>query len=111
MIVITANRPLTAQVIADVEHGVARGGVLALPPDVRVEHVDDVTPRWGDTNHHCGPARISHGQAASVAARCEYCGLYGPLGRCSGCGAPNRPRNDTAPNRRVVAPPCVRRLR
>jgi hypothetical protein len=23
--------------------------------------------------------------------RCEYCGLYGHLGRCEGCGAPNQP--------------------
>ncbi len=26
-------------------------------------------------------------------ARCEYCGRYGALGSCLGCGAPNRPVN------------------
>jgi len=25
-------------------------------------------------------------------ARCDYCGLYGDLGRCEGCGAPNEPQ-------------------
>jgi hypothetical protein len=24
-------------------------------------------------------------------AKCEYCGRYGPLGPCEGCGAPTRP--------------------
>lgn len=24
-------------------------------------------------------------------ARCEYCGRYGSLGSCDGCGAPNKP--------------------
>ena len=24
-------------------------------------------------------------------AKCEYCGRYGPLGSCEGCGAPNQP--------------------
>lgn len=26
-----------------------------------------------------------------ATARCAYCGRYGPLGACEGCGAPNRP--------------------
>lgn len=29
-------------------------------------------------------------------AKCDYCGLHGPLGRCDGCGAPNRPIAATA---------------
>jgi hypothetical protein len=28
---------------------------------------------------------------AALAVKCEYCGRYGPLGACEGCGAPNRP--------------------
>lgn len=28
---------------------------------------------------------------ACAQAKCEYCGRYGPLGSCEGCGAPNRP--------------------
>lgn len=39
------------------------------------------------------------------SAKCEYCGRYGELGQCQGCGAPNRPferieittLNDTKP--------------
>jgi hypothetical protein len=27
-----------------------------------------------------------------MTAKCEYCGLYGDLGRCDGCGAPNKPQ-------------------
>ncbi len=34
----------------------------------------------------CAPSGIP-----SFAAKCPYCGLYGTLGRCVGCGAPNRP--------------------
>ncbi len=26
-----------------------------------------------------------------TSAQCDYCGLYGMLGRCEGCGAPNKP--------------------
>lgn len=27
----------------------------------------------------------------SAPAKCDYCGRYGPLGSCEGCGAPNVP--------------------
>lgn len=33
----------------------------------------------------------SHAMEPREAARCAYCGRYGPLGRCEGCGAPNAP--------------------
>jgi len=32
-------------------------------------------------------------------ARCGYCGLYGALGKCTGCGAPNQ-----LTSRRFAAP-------
>lgn len=27
----------------------------------------------------------------AAAAKCAYCGRFGPLGKCDGCGAPNEP--------------------
>ena len=27
----------------------------------------------------------------AAAAKCAYCGRYGALGQCAGCGAPNEP--------------------
>lgn len=41
-----------------------------------------------------GEAQFNDGRAFSrrnEAAKCEYCGRYGELGQCEGCGAPNRP--------------------
>jgi hypothetical protein len=29
-------------------------------------------------------------------AKCDYCGLYSPLGNCKGCGAPNTPADEDA---------------
>lgn len=29
---------------------------------------------------------------ACAQAKCDYCGRFGPLGQCQGCGAPNRPQ-------------------
>lgn len=34
---------------------------------------------------------------ACAQARCDYCGRYGTLGSCEGCGAPNRPVVVVAP--------------
>jgi len=31
-----------------------------------------------------------------LPARCAYCGRYGPLGSCEGCGAPNAPARGLA---------------
>lgn len=48
-----------------------------------------------------------------LGIKCDYCGLYGKLGRCEGCGAPNRPlaKSWLTPNPNVQAPPCVKRTR
>jgi hypothetical protein len=48
-----------------------------------------------------GPPKKVRTPAPAGVARCAYCGLYGPLGRCVGCGAPNEP----APVRRMVRAP------
>lgn len=42
--------------------------------------------------------------AARAIVRCEYCGGYGPIGRCEGCGAPLAPRA-TRPGATVAFPP------
>lgn len=35
--------------------------------------------------------RIAGNHAIKGAAKCAYCGRYGDLGACAGCGAPNAP--------------------
>jgi hypothetical protein len=41
-------------------------------------------------------------------ARCSYCGLYGALGRCDGCGAPNNPTQlIEATDRHDARPRCI----
>jgi hypothetical protein len=41
-------------------------------------------------------------------ARCAYCGLFGALGRCEGCGAPNNPTQlIEATDRHDARPRCI----
>lgn len=37
------------------------------------------------------PKAVRPMSAPRASARCAYCGLYGSLGHCAGCGAPNEP--------------------
>jgi hypothetical protein len=40
------------------------------------------------------PAILTPGERVlnvCTQAKCDYCGRYGALGSCEGCGAPNRP--------------------
>lgn len=48
--------------------------------------------------HSAHPGSLSMFRADENRAlvRCEYCGRYGPLGSCEGCGAPNRPAETPA---------------
>lgn len=46
----------------------------------------DLRPYWA-TN----PLRESRVINALTLAKCEYCGRYGKLGQCEGCGAANKP--------------------
>lgn len=45
------------------------------------------------------PPRYPLGQPCGQA-KCAYCGRYGPLGSCLGCGAPNKPVTPSLPARR-----------
>lgn len=47
--------------------------------------VAPIAPRVARTN--IGPARIFLGTFGNAQAKCEYCGRYGVLGQCEGCGA------------------------
>jgi len=43
---------------------------------------------------YCSTSSMAHsepGVFTAHPARCEYCGRYGALGRCDGCGANNAP--------------------
>ncbi len=40
---------------------------------------------------------FDHPKRSAVMCRCDYCGRYGALGSCEGCGAPNRPTADEVP--------------
>lgn len=44
------------------------------------------------------------GADAFAQAKCSYCGLYGYLGQCQGCGAPNRPLASATVPRLVPVP-------
>jgi hypothetical protein len=48
-----------------------------------------------------GPGEIVSYLPAQAAAKCGYCGLYGELGRCIGCGAPNTPVHEGLRDRAV----------
>lgn len=39
-------------------------------------------------------------------AKCDYCGRYGALGACAGCGAPNKPVQQARPDFLISAIRC-----
>lgn len=41
---------------------------------------------------------------ACAQAKCGYCGRFGPLGSCEGCGAPNKPVQQPRPDGIISAP-------
>jgi hypothetical protein len=41
----------------------------------------------GGDVYYCQPRR----RDTAPVVKCDYCGRYGPLGICEGCGAPTRP--------------------
>lgn len=47
---------------------------------------------------YVGEPAIGYGRIEACApAKCAYCGRYGSLGQCQGCGAANRPETERVP--------------
>ena len=63
-----------------------------LTPDrIDVTTMSDSEPRYIYT--YDGEVVWSESKSGDI--KCEYCGLYGELGRCEGCGAPNSPAKES----------------
>jgi hypothetical protein len=54
-------------------------------------HLDGAHGDLGELMGHMTPDKPKTNPIPQARAQCAYCGRYGDLGQCEGCGAPTEP--------------------